>query len=87
MATMGCVPAYDTYFKNGLRNNIKRASSFSKPSFEKLLDLVKNDDKLKKIYGKSCSIKINNITTKYEYTPMKLIDLYFWLLGEPRSKD
>jgi hypothetical protein len=84
MATMGCVPAYDRFFKDGLKkfqdnlkNKKKRCINFNKDSFENLLKLLSGDNKIKKIYKKSCFIQGTNI----KYPPMKLLDLYFWLLG------
>lgn len=77
MATMGCIPAYDRYFKNGLKKRIKKGVSFNKNSFKSLLDLVNEDNELKKLCRKVCLIQGTNI----KYPPMKLIDLHFWLLG------
>lgn len=89
MATMGCVPAYDRYFKDGLKNWLKKKigpkkskknfSNFSKDSFKNLLDLSREDKELKKVYTELCLIKETNI----KYPPMKLLDLYFWLEGQP----
>lgn len=79
MATMGCVPAYDQFFKRGVRDKFdKGLGSFSERSFPKLLDKVKNDQELKKVYKLALPIKENE---DIKYPPMKLFDLYFWLLG------
>lgn len=77
MATMGCIPAYDRYFKNGLKKRIEKGVSFNRNSFKSLLDLVNEDNELKKLCRKECLIQGTNI----KYPPMKLIDLHFWLLG------
>lgn len=78
MATMGCIPAYDRYFKNGLKKKIKTSDNFNKNSFKNLLGLVNIDNELKKICNnESCLIQGTNI----KYPPMKLLDLHFWLLG------
>ncbi len=78
MATMGCVPAYDRYFKDGLKKIGKgKFSNFNKGSFKNLLDFSKEDTELKKVYKEKCFIKGSDI----KYPPMKLLDLYFWLLG------
>jgi hypothetical protein len=83
MATMGCVPAYDRYFKAGLVKYLKekgekRGPYFNKESFEKLLSFSTEDDVLSKIYKKSVPTVIKGI----KYPPMKLLDLYFWRLGQ-----
>ena len=83
MGTMGCVPAYDRYFKTGLKkflkkNKEKRGINFSKKSFEKLLNFSRKDSILREIYKKS----IPTINTGIKYPPMKLLDLYFWRLGQ-----
>jgi len=77
MSTMGCVPAYDRFFKDGLKQKTKKTNNFNKKSFKHLLNLVVMDNELKKEFKKSCFIQGTNI----EYPPMKLLDLYFWLLG------
>ncbi|MDP3762866.1 MAG: hypothetical protein Q8Q97_02230, partial [bacterium] len=82
MATMGCVPAYDTYFKKGLKEKIKKGGNFNKNSFNNLLNFCREDDELKKEYKKSCVIK----GTKIKYPPMKLLDLCFWLLGRDENQ-
>jgi len=89
MATMGCVPAYDRYFKDGIKKKTEKVGSkesgkkkfnnFNKDSFKNLLDLSKKDEELKKVYKESCRIQGTNIN----YPSMKLLDLYFWLLGQP----
>ena len=80
MATMGCVPAYDQFFKKGIREKWgKGLGSFSgKGTFIKLLEKIKNDKELKTIYSELQPIKEDN---RIQYPPMKLLDLYFWLLG------
>ena len=82
MGTMGCVPGYDQYFKNGVKIEFNKNCSFNKKSFKNLLDLVKND-KFKNIFLKSPSLKRTNI----KYPSMKLLDLYFWLLGKQKEME
>lgn len=78
MVTMGCVPAYDRYFREGLkRKKIKKETNFNKNSFKNLLKIINIDDELKNTCDKLCLIQKTNI----KYPPMKLLDLYFWLLG------
>ena len=78
MAPMGCVPAYDRYFKNGLKKlGIKCYSNFSKKSFQNLLDACKDNKDIQKMY----EIRRPIMGTKFSYPPMKLLDLYCWNFG------
>ena len=88
MATMGCAPSYDRYFKDGLRNKMGpekmkkgKYGNFHKNSFKNLLDLSEGDEELRKIYKETCLIK----GTIFKHPPMKLLDLYFWLSGQPQQ--
>ena len=82
MGTMSCVPAYDRYFKEGLKkiSPSRGSTSFNKKSFEALLELSKKEP-LNEIY--TSSIRIGE--TERNYPPMKLLDLYFWLRGYNNS--
>ncbi len=85
MGTMGCVPAYDRYFKIGLNKypasrEVRGISSFQKKSFKQLLDISRKDEMLREIYKVSVPIG----RTGWNYPPMKLLDLFFWLLGKDR---
>lgn len=79
LGTMACVPAYDNYFKIGLRKrSVTPFSSFSKKSFVEVLNFCKNNE-LRKI--KKC---IPN--SEYYYPLMKIVDMYFWTLGAESNK-
>jgi hypothetical protein len=78
MATMGCVPAYDRYFKNGLKKlGIKYYSNFSKKSFKNLLCAC-NNGVIQRMY----EIHRRVMRTRFFYPPMKLLDLYCWFFGQ-----
>lgn len=87
MATMGCVPSYDRYFKDGLKKWIKenrivenkkrKFDNFNEGSFKNLLDLTEKNKELKKVYKEKCFIRGSH----FKHPPMKLLDLYFWLNG------
>lgn len=77
MATLGCTPAYDIYFKEGLKLKDKQGNSFTKKSFSRLLNLCRKDKSLSKIYEKH----IPTLEVSIKYPPMKLLDLYLWRLG------
>jgi len=74
MATIGCVPAYDRFFMDGVGHGL---NGFNKKSFKKLIDKIQKDANLKRV----CDASINIQDPKHEYPPMKLVDLYFWLKG------
>ena len=78
LGTLGCVPAYDRFFKNGLKNKgSKPYSSFSKNSFEKVIKFyIDNKD------------DFDEVQKEIDYPIMKLIDMYFFKIGvESSSKD
>jgi len=74
LGVYGCIPAYDRYFKDGLRLFGIRTKMDSL-SLEELLLFYNNN--------------INEFSSCYEtfnkngvcYTPMKLMDMYFWKVG------
>jgi hypothetical protein len=72
LGTLGCVPAYDRFFKAGLKK-YQQPQIFSKKSFLKFmcfcLENQQDLDAFKKSIGK------NN------YPDMKIIDMYFWHVG------
>lgn len=80
MGTFGCVPAYDDYFKKGCRKtNVKPHSNFNVNSLRALINFYEKhkpafSDLSKEIY---CMGGIR-------YPTMKLIDMYFWKLGNPK---
>ena len=81
MGTMGCVPAYDQYFKKGIKlfsdgKNLE-LGGFHPESFKNLLNLSVRDDTLSDIYKFPPAIG----KTSFIYPPLKLLDLYFWLRG------
>lgn len=85
MGTMGCVPAYDRLFIEGLKkekhNNNFSSFSFNEKSFEELVKFYKkNKGEIENIQK---YISNNEIT----YPIMKLIDMYFWYIGFMNPKD
>ena len=85
LGTLGCVPAYDQFFIKGLRKynedyklKPKIMKSFKKESLEALINFAKAN---KKEIEDACD-KLNiTCGVKGLYTPMKVIDMYFWELG------
>ena len=71
LGMFGCIPAYDNFFKEGLRlynkeHNKKIPLTFNKDSFNELKTIAK-------------TIKSHKDFKKYP--PMRLIDAYFWWTG------
>jgi hypothetical protein len=81
MATMGCIPGYDRYFKDGLKEKTNKVD-FKDNLFRSLLNLINNEKDLKNI----CNLKQDLKGTDIKYPPMKLLDLYFWLLGRGKEQ-
>lgn len=75
MGTLGCVPAYDRYFIDGVKNKKVASGQFGKNS---LLSLVKfyeeNDTQFEDARRglKACGLS---------YPQMKLLDMGFWQIG------
>lgn len=79
MGTLGCTPAYDRYFMEGIayvqnnsKEDIKFVQRLSPDSLKALVEFVnRNKDEL-------CFL---NKKLDMEYPIMKLIDMYFWTIG------
>lgn len=80
LGTLGCVPAYDRFFKDGLRITEIASSSFTKESLRSLINYYNLNYVL---FGK-ISFKINQ---KMNYPPMKIIDMCFWQIGYESSQN
>lgn len=82
LGAMGCVPAYDNFFKAGLKYmKISPCSSFSRKSLVSVLRFLK-DNSLR-----SPRIPIKDRDGKdsgYSYPLMKMVDMYFWEIGYER---
>lgn len=77
LGTLGCVPAYDRYFLNTLKiKKISPSTKFSEKNLFELIELFRNE--------KDTFIKLQldiKIKTGFNYPIMKLIDMYFFILG------
>jgi hypothetical protein len=71
LGTIGCIPAYDRFFIEGLGSNKNIRKRFhSERSFNELIEFYRiNKD------------EIDKISEELEYVPMKIIDMYFWEIG------
>lgn len=90
LGTLGCVPAYDTNFKSGLdeyfgkeevnKNGLKK---FEESSINVMIDFaIKN----KKEIENACKELDQLSGVKGLYTPMKIIDMYFFEVGLEAKK-
>lgn len=80
LGTLGCVPAYDTYFRDGLKkhfnNKYKGILTLNEKSLLKIIDFYKTH----KIYFDKLQREIKE-KTGIKYPAMKLVDMYFWNKG------
>ncbi|MCI5544683.1 MAG: hypothetical protein MR368_04335 [Azospirillum sp.] len=86
LGTLGITPAYDRYFKNGLKlyNDIYTSeeipTSFSYSNFNKLINFIKKyESQINKL---DLKLKIDT-KQQYPYPLMKKVDMFFWNLGRP----
>ena len=76
LGTLGCVPAYDRFFKNGLKKIKMKNIGFSKKSINELSDYYeKNKVELEQA-------RKTMLIQGREYPQMKLIDMGFWMIGK-----
>ncbi|EAI3905402.1 hypothetical protein ACR3S7_000979 [Campylobacter lari] len=81
LGIFGCTPAYDRFFVNGLKkyniNNNKIPIQYCKDSYMGIMDLI---DRCKS------SFEFPKIKLKFNeniyYPDMKIMDMYFWVLGK-----
>ncbi|MCF6276651.1 MAG: hypothetical protein L3J07_02255 [Candidatus Magasanikbacteria bacterium] len=81
LGTLGCVPAYDKYFKDGLKEEEIKPLSFTKKSINEIIKFYKEN----KVEFDKAQKSIKNIG-KINYPIMKLIDMYFWQIGFEKDK-
>jgi len=76
LGTLGCIPAYDRYFIDGLRTKGLSFSKLTKDNFMPVVNYYKENknhfDYVQNIIVESSGIR---------YPSMKLVDMYFWEIG------
>ena len=81
LGTLGCVPAYDRYFIDGLRAKGLSYSGLKPINFRPVVRFyLENKPSIDYV-----NIKILE-TSGVNYPPMKLVDMYFWQLGFEADK-
>jgi len=77
LGTLGCVPAYDRFFKNGLK--IKNIQPYTKLSRKSFLEVIKFYQENRNDFLKVQKTIEEKVGAKYPM--MKLVDMYFFNLG------
>lgn len=85
MGTLGCTPAYDRYFMDGLaytqvngNGNIQFIQKLGNDSLKSLIEFIKQN--IDELYSLNKSLHI-------QYPLMKLVDMYFWTIGLIEEKE
>lgn len=76
LGTLGCVPAYDRYFIDGLKEMKMEHTGFNESSLNELFNFI-DDNKNEIIQAQ----KLIETKTQRHYPLMKLLDMYFWQIG------
>ncbi len=78
LGTLGCVPAYDRYFRDAVRRYEIASGSFSRNSILSLCKFYEeNEIELEKVRA-GMKLECSGI----EYPQMKLLDMAFWEIGK-----
>lgn len=76
LGTLGCVPAYDRYFIDGLKEKKMKNTTFNVISLNELFDFIYcNRTEINRAQ------KLVLTKTKHHYPVMKILDMYFWQTG------
>ena len=75
MGTLGCVPAYDRFFQDGVATYKVTTQEYSSNSVLKLVDFYEeHNDRLEEARR---GMRVGDLT----YPQMKLLDMGFWQVG------
>ena len=79
MGTLGCVPAYDRFFQDGVATCKVTTREYSRNSLLKLVDFYEeHNDRLEEVWR---GMRVDDLT----YPQMKLLDMGFWQIGFEKS--
>ena len=81
MGTLGCVPAYDRYFVDGIKSQRVTTGNYNISSLLGLVDFYKTNHS--KLEATRKQLKAYDLL----YPQMKLLDVGFWLIGINRDLD
>ena len=76
LGTLGCIPAYDRYFIDGMRASGIKYSKLSLSNFRNIVAFYKTHIQE---FNEANNIILEK--SNIEYPPMKLLDMYFWEIG------
>jgi hypothetical protein len=76
LGTLGCVPAYDRYFIEGLKEMKMQHTSFNEASLTELFNFIYNN----KNEIEQAQNLIKSKTNRH-YPLMKIVDMFFWQTG------
>ena len=82
LGTLGCIPAYDRYFVDGMR---KSGISYSKISMSNLRAITEYYKKYQTEFNRAQQIIFSK--SNIHYPAMKLVDMYFWEIGFQVDKE
>ena len=82
MGTFGCVPAYDRYFIDGIKNQKITTGNYSIKSLEKLADFYMNENNYERLEKVRSELRVYDLP----YPQMKLLDMGFWQIGFENDK-
>ncbi|BBP43118.1 hypothetical protein [Thiosulfativibrio zosterae] len=83
LGTLGCIPAYDRYVKQGMSAE-EVTQAISEKGLKSLINFCKN--KKDKIHALSNIMRLKD-DNNLHYPPMKIIDMYFWITGLSKEKE
>jgi hypothetical protein len=84
LGTIGCVPAYDRFFIDGLKQcGISPKSAPSKKSLQSVVNFY--CEHKKEFDAVANHIEKSN-KSAVKYPPMKLVDMYFWQIGYDKAE-
>ena len=79
LGTLGCVPAYDTFFEKGARHLGIKEKNYNEDSLLELADSYEeHNDRLEEAQR---GMRVGDLT----YPQMKLLDMGFWQVGFEKS--
>lgn len=81
MGTLGCVPAYDRYFINGIKDQGASTGNYNLQSLLKLVDFYERN--FVRLEEARRAFKVYNLP----YPQMKLLDMGFWQIGFEKDND
>ncbi|WP_028486728.1 hypothetical protein [Thiomicrorhabdus chilensis] len=76
LGALGCIPAYDRYFIDGIRSKGLSYSGLKPKNFSSVVNFYK-ENRNSFLCAHSEVLKRSSVS----YPPMKLVDMYFWEIG------